>query len=82
MPFIRPLLDITAQVVCRRAFTMGTKTYEPGEPVSAEHRAQLTDRQLVTFWQQGLIDTVMPTDAELERLTAPAGKAKQQPARR
>ena len=78
--FHRPLLDVTALVVARRALTMGSKTYEPGEPLSADDRAQLTDRQLATMWQQGLIDTPpAPGDAELERLTAPA-KPKQQAA--
>lgn len=79
--FHRPLLDVTAPVVARRALTMGSKTYEPGEPLSADDRAQLTDRQLATMWQQGLIDTPpAPDDAELERLTAPPAKPKQQAA--
>lgn len=84
-PFHRPLLDVAAPVVARRLLKMGDREYAPGERLSAEDREALTDRQLATMWQQGLIDTVaVDDDAELERLTAPAGKpaVKQQAARR
>lgn len=77
-PFSRPTFDSAGQVVARRALTMGDRVYQPGEELSDADREQLTDRQLVTLWQLGQIDTLpretAPTDAELERLTAPAAK--------
>lgn len=82
--FSRPLLDVAGSVVARRELKMGDRVYVAGETLSAEDRAQLTDRQLATMWQMGLIDTPARevSDADLERLTAPAPPAaKQQPRR-
>lgn len=65
---------------------MGDRIYAPGEMLSPEDRATLTERQISTLWQLGQIDTLPAemSDAELEQLTAPAQKvsAKQQQARR
>jgi hypothetical protein len=42
---------------------MGTRPYEPGQELSAADRQQLTDRQLATWWQMGLVDTPRRTEA-------------------
>lgn len=86
-PFGRPMLDLKGRVVARREMAMGERKYGPGEALSDADRAALTDRQIVTLWQLGQIDTeprVELDEAELERLTAPAGRgqAKQAAARR
>lgn len=62
-PFSRPDFDATGRVVCRRALRMGTRPYEPGQELSAADRQQLTDRQLATWWQMGLVDTPRRTEA-------------------
>lgn len=56
---------------------MGNRVYGPGEAMAASDRDTLTARQIATLWQQGMIDTLPddPSDAELERLTAPAAPA-------
>lgn len=75
-PFQRPTFDAAGRVVARRQLPMGKRVYEPGQELDAGDREQFTERQLATLWQQGMIDTPArePSDAELERLTAPAAR--------
>ena len=83
--FVRPTFDPAGRVIARRTLPIGDRKYEPGQELSAQDRAEIAAR-LPTLWQLGVIDTpaTEPSDAELERLTAPsrsAQQAKQQPRR-
>jgi hypothetical protein len=80
----RPTYDPSARVVARRELRLGERTYVAGEELSAEDRAEVSDRLLAMWWQQGLVDTVQRTaeisDADLERLTAPTARPQPKPA--
>lgn len=56
-PFARPTFDAAGRVIARRELSLGCRTYQPGEEMTAADREQLTDRQLAMLWQQGVIDT-------------------------
>lgn len=66
-------------------FTHGGVSYAKGERFPYKGLG-IIDFDLRGLWMAERIEfsdkPYIPTDAELERLTAPAGKAKQQPARR
>lgn len=57
MSLIRPTFDLTGRVVARRALTVGERTYQPGQEMSAADREQLTDRKIAMLWEQGVVDT-------------------------
>lgn len=85
-PFARPMFDPSGRVVARRALPVGERTYEPGQELTADDRAQLAPSLLATLWQLGQVDTLPaaaePSDAELERLTAPRAAPQGKQARR
>ncbi len=55
--FHRPAFALDGCVVARRVLTMGARTYQPGEELSAADRATLSDREVGAWHTQGLIDT-------------------------
>lgn len=85
-PFARPTFDPKGRLVARRELTVGERAYQPGDELPAAARAEIAPR-LATLWQLGMIDTLpaevatMPTDAELERLTAPPPRPAPGPAK-
>lgn len=71
------------RVLARRPVKIG-REYQPGEEIP---NAEIPSRALWQLWEQAMVDTLPvaePTDAELERLTAPQAKQpiKQTAARR
>lgn len=79
LSFQRPPFDAAGRVVVRRELTL-SKVYQHGDEIPESEG--LTPRQVAMFWEQGLVDTLPrePSEAELERLTAPTRKP--QPAAR
>ena len=71
LSFQRPPFDASGRVVARRELTL-SKVYRHGDEVPESEG--LTPRLVAIFWEQGLVDTLRrePSDAELERLTAPS----------
>lgn len=56
--FRRPAFAADGRIVARRELTLSGQVYPVGKELSAEHRAELTARQIGAWWQQGLIDTL------------------------
>jgi hypothetical protein len=67
----RPEFSASGRIVVRRAITMGSRTYEAGQELSAADRTTLTPRQIGAFYTQGLIDT-LPAVAVQQPVQQPA----------